>query len=86
MKSPVCLSCGIVADAPIHTGGHPTRCHAFVGPVYIWAWSKRPIGQNRKGERCRVVARGEMNSAHVVFESDGYEVITSRNGLRRIRA
>lgn len=82
-RAPLCRECGLPADAPIHTGGHPTRCHAFAGPVYVWAWSRRPIGQNRKGERCTIVARGAMNSAWVRFESDGYEVITSRNGLRR---
>lgn len=27
----LCRSCGLPAHAPIHTGGHPTRCHAFVG-------------------------------------------------------
>jgi len=34
--------------------------------------------------RCRVVVRGRMNSALVLFE-DGKRFVTSRNGLRRIR-
>lgn len=57
----------------------------MTGPVYTWAWSRRPIGQSRKGERCTVVARGAMNSALLRFERDGYLVVTSRNGLRRVR-
>ena len=31
MNDPRCKGCGLPADAPIHTGGHPARCHAFVG-------------------------------------------------------
>ncbi len=59
---------------------------------YRWAWRQKPLAdrgtpsrvfdRDRKGERCRVVARGEMNSAVIEFE-DGYRVVTSRNGLRR---
>jgi hypothetical protein len=52
---------------------------------YIWFWrqsAKRVFDRDRKGERCRVVARGEMNSGLVEFE-DGYLVVTSRSGLRR---
>lgn len=45
---------------------------------YIWFW--RRLG--RKGQRCRVLARGAMNSALLEFE-DGYQVVTSRNGIRR---
>lgn len=55
---------------------------------YVWAWRQRPgireFDRDRKGERCRVVARGTMNSALIEFE-DGYWTITSRNGLRRAR-
>ena len=29
--TPICKACGAPPDALIHTGGHPTRCHAFVG-------------------------------------------------------
>jgi hypothetical protein len=48
---------------------------------YVWAWAVRPT-PSRKGQRCRVLVRGAMNSALVEFE-DGYRVVTSRNGLRR---
>ena len=37
----------------------------------------RRDGQGRKGQRCRVLARGTMDSCCVEFE-DGYKMITSR--------
>lgn len=43
----------------------------------------RVFDRCRKGERCRVIARGKMNSCVIEFESDGYRVCTSRSGLRR---
>ena len=46
-----------------------------------WFWlSKLP---ERKGQKCRVLARGKMNSILVEFE-DGYKVITSRYAVRLI--
>jgi hypothetical protein len=54
------------------------------GFPYVWAWRQsahRAFDRCRKGERCRVVCRGTMNSALVEFE-DGYRVVTSRNGIR----
>lgn len=51
---------------------------------YVWAWRSRPVDRDRKGMRCRVLVRGSMNSALVLFE-DGYKVVTSRNGLRKAR-
>lgn len=42
----------------------------------------RQFGRDRKGEQCRVIARGAMNSALIEFD-DGYRVVTGRNGLRR---
>lgn len=58
-----------VAAAPVEVMAH----------LYRWAWTKLP---RRQHMRCRVVCRGTMNSALVEFE-DGYQVVTSRNGLRR---
>lgn len=52
---------------------------------YRWFWRQQPhrvFDRCRKGEVCRLVARGLMNSALIEFE-DGYRVVTSRNGLRR---
>jgi hypothetical protein len=50
---------------------------------YIWFWRAswwRPI--DRKGQRCRVLVRSKMNSCLVEFE-DGFQVVTSRNAVRR---
>ena len=49
---------------------------------YIWRVSTRH--PERKGQRCRVVIRGGMNSALVEFE-DGFYIITSRNYLRKVK-
>ena len=56
----------------------------MTGWRYVWAWSSRPT-PSRKGQPCRVLVRGAMNSALVEFP-DGYRCVTSRNGLRRRRA
>jgi hypothetical protein len=45
---------------------------------YIYRWNR----QGRKGQPCKVTARGKMNSCRVEF-ADGYVMITSRNALRR---
>jgi len=54
---------------------------------YAWAWNAHPdepwmTQLDRKGEHCRVLARGTMNSALIQFE-DGFRTVVSRNGLRR---
>ena len=49
---------------------------------HIWFWkTKLP---ERKGEKCRVLVRGRMNSILVEFE-DGYKVVTSRYAVREIK-
>jgi hypothetical protein len=40
-----------------------------------------PSAGDRKGQRCRVLARGKLNSILVEFEPDGHKVITSRGTL-----
>lgn len=45
---------------------------------YIYRWDRC----GRKGQACRVIARGAMNSIAVVFE-DGWMMITSGNAIRR---
>ena len=46
----------------------------------VWFWkAKLP---ERRGQRCRVVAQGRLNSVLVEFE-DGYRVVTSRYAVRR---
>lgn len=51
---------------------------------YVWNWRQKPVGRDRKGQPCRVLVRGALNSALVEWD-DGYKAITSRNGLRRRR-
>ncbi len=46
--------------------------------VYVYRWNRC----GRKGQRCRVTARGTMNSCRVEFE-DGFVMITSRNAIKR---
>ena len=43
---------------------------------YTYRWDR----QDRKGQPCRVIARGKMNSCLVEFP-DGYRMVTSRNAL-----
>lgn len=47
-------------------------------PPYVYYWHR----MGRKGQLCRVIARGSMNSCLVEFE-DGFKAVTSRNALRR---
>ena len=55
---------------------------------YAWAWGtcggKYPALGLRRGDVCRVLARGSMNSALVEFK-DGARFVCSRNGLRRVK-
>ena len=48
--------------------------------LYIYRWDR----QGRKGQTCRVTARGKFNSIRVVFEIDGYTMITSGNAIRKV--
>lgn len=47
---------------------------------FTWRWKSRL--PERQGWPCRVVVRGGMNSVLVAFP-DGFEAVTSGNGLRR---
>ena len=65
---------------------------------YRWTWRRRTLeypgvrttvpwfgdGIDRTGRPCRILVRGSRNSALIEFD-DGYQVITSRAGLRRRR-
>lgn len=46
-------------------------------------WRIRTRLPERLGQRCRVLARGGLNSVLVEFE-DGYRVVTSRHYVRRL--
>ena len=55
--------------------------------TYVYSWGPRGNmagAMSRKGQRCRILARGSMNSALVEFE-DGYWAVVSRNALRVVR-
>lgn len=49
--------------------------------THKWFWKSRL--PERKGQECRILARGKMNSILVEF-TDGYKVITSRYAVRLI--
>lgn len=57
--------------------------------LYRYAWGPRfevpglPV-LARKGELCRVLIRGRMNTALIEFVRDGYTAVISRNALRRV--
>jgi len=48
---------------------------------HVWCWRSR-LG-DRKGQHCRVLARGRMNTILAEFE-DGFLVTTSRYAVRRL--
>jgi hypothetical protein len=47
---------------------------------YVWFWRAK-LG-DRKGQRCRVWARGTMNSIGVEFP-DGFRTVTARYAIRK---
>lgn len=48
--------------------------------VYIFRWNRC----GRKGQRCKVIARGTMNSCLLEFE-DGWRMVTSRNAIMKAK-
>jgi hypothetical protein len=50
------------------------------GWTHVWHWRVR-LGE-RKGQRCRVWARGRNGNIGVEFE-DGYRAIAPRHAVRR---
>lgn len=57
---------------------------------YIYSWGPRLVVPglpvlDRKGQACRVLVRGKMNTAMIEFE-DGERHFVSRNALRRKHA
>ena len=55
---------------------------------YVYRWAKylgmAVCGGNRKGQFCKVIVRGQRNSCVIEFP-DGYQAVTSRNALRRVK-
>lgn len=62
---------------------------------YVWRWRRVQVldtGEYRRhpfaariGTRCRVLARGRLNSAAIEFKSDGHRAVVSRNALRKAK-
>lgn len=50
--------------------------------TYRYTWANNPKRAELKGRRCRVLARGKLNSALIEFENGQREVV-SRRTLRR---
>ena len=48
--------------------------------IYIYRWNR----MGRKGQACRVISRGKLNSCLVEF-FDGHKAITSRNAIRKVK-
>lgn len=48
--------------------------------LYIYRWNRC----GRKGQTCRLIARGTQNSCALEF-ADGFRMVTSRNALKRAR-
>lgn len=61
---------------------HAPGCLGVPAYPYVWFWRARH--GERKGMRCRVWARGTMNSIGVEFE-DGFRTVTSRYAVRRLQ-
>jgi len=48
--------------------------------IYEYRWNR----MGRKGQLCRVLVRGKMNSCLIEFLCDGFRAVTSRNALRKV--
>lgn len=57
--------------------------HEWGDGAVIFRWNRELGGQQRKGQPCTITARGALNSVRVVFDNDGWTVITSRHAVRR---
>lgn len=52
-------------------------------PARLYRWHWRIRMPERKGQLCRLLAVGTLNSALVEFVSDGWRVVTDRRAIRR---
>jgi hypothetical protein len=80
-----------IVKASLITGFAPVAILAVFaeskkGQLYIFRWAKcfgMPVlSGERKGQVCKVLARGKLNSCLIEFP-DGVRAITSRNALRK---
>jgi hypothetical protein len=52
--------------------------------LYRYCWGNNSKRKTLQGRTCRVLCRGNMNSAYVEFTDNGQREEISRNALRRI--
>lgn len=52
--------------------------------THYYAWKNNPKRRELYGRKCRIVARGKMNSILIEFENGQRECV-SRNAVRRIK-
>jgi len=54
-------------------------------PDYIYSWGNNSKRETMKGRKCRILARGKMNSILIEFTDNGQREITSRYAVRKIQ-
>ncbi len=52
--------------------------------LYSYAWGNNARRRALQGRRCRILARGRMNTVLIEFLDNGERVTTSTRALRRI--
>ena len=52
--------------------------------LYVYCWGNNPHRAKLKGRKCRVWARGRMNSCGVEFEN-GERHCVSRSALKKVK-
>ena len=63
----------------MHSSAQNTKTDRY---DYIYVWGNNAKRRTLKGRRCRIVARGTMNSIEVEFENGKREII-SGNAIRK---
>mgnify|MGYP006283554707 FL=1 len=51
--------------------------------LYVFAWKNNPKRAAMHNRRCRVLARGSLNSCLIEFTDNSQREIISRNALRK---
>jgi len=51
--------------------------------LYVYLWGNNSRRAELRGRRCRILARGRMNTVLVEFVDNGERVTTSSRALRR---
>jgi hypothetical protein len=59
------------------------RRYQLAVTLYVFRWD-RPGLPGRKGQLCKVNARGKMNSCAIEF-LDGFRAVVSRNAIKKYR-